>query len=486
MKLIFSFILCTCITCFTFLMWSSHSPEALAEQPFTDEEISKIRELLKEDTEKVPEAAAQPFNDDEISIVRGLLKKETEKTAAQKPFTDDETYMIRGLVMEETEKIAAQPFNDDETSTIRGFLARLKNIEAGGFIEAYYQIESVDPDEGVGNAIFTKIYEREENSFTLDKIELWASKEPTEESPFGFFFSSWFGEIATRLSPDPFPGVGTIGRADDDDFTIYQAYASWKAPIGKGLDIKFGRHVTWLGYEVEESHWNAIWSRSLLFTFAEPGVHNGLILSYPVSDNLSVSAYFNNGFGPVAGMFVDNNEAKSFGYQFAYDFKAPLLGDSTLVVNGIHGAELDANNHDKRHTWDIWYEFTIGDRITSGTDFGFGTEQGTHFRNGHNAKFWGISQVFKTELTDWLEWGLRGEYFWDQDGARAGIPGISLAEFTSTFTIKPGGDNYFIRPEFRWDKVVSAHGTQSSKLFDDDDTKESSNLSFAIAVTYEF
>lgn len=479
MKLIFSFLLCTCITCFTFLMWSSHSPEALAAQPFTDEEISKIRELLKEGTENVPEAAAQPFTDDEISIVRGLLKKETEKTAAQKPFTDDETYMIRGLVMEETEKIVAQPFNDDETSTIRGFLARLKNIEAGGFMESYYQFESVDPDEGASNAIFTKVYEREENSVTLDKIELWASKETTEESPFGFFFSSWYGEIAQRLSIDG-------PRVDDDDFTIYQAYASWKIPIGKGLDLDFGRHVTWFGYELEESHWNANWSRSLLFTFAEPAVHNGLILSYPVLDNLNVSAYVNNGSGPIIGLFVDNNEAKSFGYQFKYDFKAPILGDSTLVVNGMHGAELDNNNHDLRHWWDVWYEFTIGDRITSGTDFGFGTEQGTHFRNGHNAKFWGVSQVFKTELTDWFEWGLRGEYFWDQDGARVGIPGISLAEFTSTFTIKPGGDNFLIRPEIRYDKIVSAHGTTSNKQFDDDATKDSYNLTFAIAVTYEF
>lgn len=461
MKLITSFILFTCITCFTFLMGSSHSPEALAEQQFTDEEVS---------------------------MLRSLLNKEAERVAAQKTFTEEETSLIRILVNEEAEKAATQPFSEDETSTIRGFMSRLKGIEAGGFIESYYQLESVDPDEGQGNAIFTKIYEREENSFTLDKIELWAAKESTEESPAGFYFSAWFGEIAGRLSPD-------APRADDDDFTIYQAYASWKIPIGKGLDVKFGRYVTWLGYEVEESHYNANWSRSLLFTFAEPGVHNGLILSYPVLDNLSVSVYVNNGFGTVAGMFVDNNEAKSFGYQIAYDFTAPIFGDSTLVINGIHGAELAANNHDKRHTWDIWYEFTIADRITSGTDFGFGTEQGAHYRNttNKNSKWWGISQVFKTDLTDWLELGVRGEYFWDKDGARtAGLltdsqaGGLSMAEFTTTFTFKPAGDNYFIRLEPRWDKVMAADGALSSKQFDDDDTQQSSNLSIALAVTYEF
>ncbi len=466
MKLISRFILFTCIVCFAFLTCLSHTSKALAEQPFTDEEIS---------------------------MLRGLLNKEAERVAAQKTFTEEETSLIRILVNEEAEKtVAAQPFSEDETSTIRGFLSRLKDIEAGGFIESYYQLESVDPDEGAGNAIFTKIYEREENSFTLDKVEVWAGKESTEESPAGFFISAWFGEIAGRLSPDPV-APDTIGRADNDDFTVYQAYASWLAPIGKGLDIKFGRHVTWLGYEVEESHWNANWSRSLLFTFAEPGVHNGIILSYPVLDNLNVSAYINNGFGPVAGMFVDNNEAKSIGYQFAYDFNAPILGDSTLVVNGIHGAELQSNNHDKRHTWDIWYEFTIADRITSGTDFGFGTEQGTHYRDSHNAKWWGISQVFKTDLADWLELGVRGEYFWDKDGARnAGLfpsgdsGGISMAEITTTFTFKPAGDNYLVRLEPRWDKVTAADGDLSSMQFDDDDTRESSNLSIALAVTYEF
>ena len=467
MKLIFSFILCTCITCFTFLMWSSHSPEALAAEPFTDEEIS---------------------------MIRSLLDKEVKKGLEKRAFTEEETSRIRLLVNEEAEKaVATQPFNEDETSTIRGFLAKLKNIEAGFFIENYYQYESSDPNEGASNAIFTKVYEREENSFTLDKVELWAFKEPTEESPFGFYFSSWFGEVAQRLSPDGVgslvPGASAVGRADDDDFTIYQAYVSWKIPIGKGLDVDFGRHVTWFGYELEESHWNANWSRSLIFTFAEPAVHNGLILSYPVLDNLSVSTYFNNGSGQLVGGFVDNNEAKSFGYQFAYDFKAPILGDSTLVVNGMHGPELDNNNHDWRHWWDVWYEFTIADRITSGTNVDWGTESGTNLRSsrlGKNAKWWGVSQVFKTEFTDWFELGLRGEYFWDQDGARAGIPGISLAEFTSTFTFKPVGPNFIVRPELRWDKVVSSHGGTSSKQFGDPKDLDSGNLTFAIAVTYEF
>ncbi len=463
MKLITSFILLACITCFTFLMCSSHSPEALAEQQFTDEEIS---------------------------MLRSLLNKETERVAAQETFTEEETSLIRILVNEEAEKaVATQPFNEDETSTIRGFLAKIKDIEAGLFIESYYQYESSDPNEGASNAAFTKVYEREENSFTLDKIELWAFKEPTEESRWGFYFSSWFGEVAQRLAPDGagiIPGSSEVGRGDDDDFTIYQAYASWKIPIGKGLDLDFGRHVTWFGYELEESHWNANWSRSLLFTFAEPAVHNGLILTYPVLDNLSVSAYVNNGSGQLVGGFVDNNEAKSFGYQFKYDFKAPIVGDSTLCINGMHGPELDNNNHDWRHWWDVWYEFTIADRITSGTNVDWGTEQGTHFRNGHNAKWWGVAQVFKTEFTEWFELGLRGEYFWDKDGARAGIPGLSLTEFTSTFTLKPIGPNFIIRPEIRWDKVVSTSGGISSKQFGDPKDLDSGNLTYSVAVTYEF
>ncbi len=73
MKLIFSFILCTFITCFTFLMCSSHSPEALAAQPFTDEEISRLR---------------------------SLLNQEAEQAAAQKTFTEEETSKIIALVNE--------------------------------------------------------------------------------------------------------------------------------------------------------------------------------------------------------------------------------------------------------------------------------------------------------------------------------------------------------------------------------------------------
>lgn len=86
------------------------------------------------------------------------------------------------------------------------------------------------------------------------------------------------------------------GGVSADDFSIKQAYVALRAPVGNGLDIKMGVWDTLVGYEVFESVNNPNFSRSYGY-FIEPTHHTGILLSYNVSDWLSLSGGVANGWG---------------------------------------------------------------------------------------------------------------------------------------------------------------------------------------------
>src|SRR5436309_1305112 len=76
---------------------------------------------------------------------------------------------------------------------------------------------------------------------------------------------------------------------------IQQAYISFLAPAGNGLQIDFGKFVTALGNEVIETKDNWNYSRSLLFTLAIPYYHMGMRATYPINDKVSVMGFLGNG-----------------------------------------------------------------------------------------------------------------------------------------------------------------------------------------------
>src|SRR5262249_57753422 len=74
---------------------------------------------------------------------------------------------------------------------------------------------------------------------------------------------------------------------------------TWAVPddsrVLKGLSIKGGKFVTLLGAEVIEPWSNFNMSRSFLFSFAIPFTTTGALVSYPITDKISVTG------GPIMG-----------------------------------------------------------------------------------------------------------------------------------------------------------------------------------------
>lgn len=514
------------IACFVFFLGAVRVNWVGAEE-LSKEEVAALKDLLK--TKPGAELSAE-----DVGALKELLKvREIPPMPARAP--------------------AAQ-LNDDEITGIRDFFNVFKGVKFSGFVENFYQYNSVNPgtgDQGTSgrrgaipvtppanlsgtsfsntrNMLEIRGFDREDNSFTLNNIELHLYKEPTEDSPIGFRITTLYGEQAHRLTFVP-----TDGRVDDDDFTVGEGYTWWRIPLGKGVDFKFGKFATWIGAEVWESPWNPNFSRSLLYQNAIPFTNTGASLGYPVLDNLYFTFFLVNGWDT----FIDNNKSKTFGTQTKYTIpNIPVMHNAFVMLNTSHGPEQSGKNRlagadgvpftaddvlgtnrgsegNWRHFFDLILQFDPTTWLRSNTNVDFGTEKfeigqaggfGTTVAIGDNKrtrKWWGVSQIFQFFPQNRINFALRGEYFWDKDAARniaimpsskvrAGLTpaagGVAIAEVTGTLNIKIR-DKLMIRPEIRYDKITSADGGNpagkvSSEQFDNHDN----NTTFATALTYEF
>ena len=70
---------------------------------------------------------------------------------------------------------------------------------------------------------------------------------------------------------------------------IEEAFGSYLAPVGKGLQIDVGKFVTNAGAEVIEAKDDFNYSRSLLFQLAIPLYHSGVRLTYSPSDKVTLT-----------------------------------------------------------------------------------------------------------------------------------------------------------------------------------------------------
>jgi len=336
----------------------------------------------------------------------------------------------------------------------------LKSIEVSGFVDTYYSYNYSKPHDQRGSSAgfaqdggtFANVraFDRENDSFTLDNIEISVFKPSTEKDPIGFGFTTNYGEIAQRLTFVPSDGR-VDGASGSQDFTVSQGFVTYKAPVGKGLDFKFGKFATWIGAELWESVDNPNFSRSLLYQNAIPFTNTGLSMSYPLLDQLTTTFYLVNGWDT----FVDNNNSKTLGYQFNWK----ISENTGFIVNGSHGAEQDedivANAEGNwRHFWDLILAFKPLPKTSVNVNFDYGTEQGAAMlaTTGENGIWWGLSTILGYDLTDSVGVALRGEYFEDEDGARVGISDLGIWEATFTTNIKIR-QNLLVRPEIRYDQA---------------------------------
>ena len=150
------------------------------------------------------------------------------------------------------------------------------------------------------------------DGFNLNVVQLSLAS-PLDESDWaaGYQVDLWLGPDSKWLLSNTFGGSNA-------DLGIKQAYVHLRAPVGNGLELKMGQFDTIIGYEVGSSPANPNFSRSYGF-YIEPFQHAGLLASYNLTEELSISGGVANSYGFGINDREGSESQKTYMASLAYE-----------------------------------------------------------------------------------------------------------------------------------------------------------------------
>ena len=335
-----------------------------------------------------------------------------------------------------------------------------EDMEIHGFVSSSYSYNTNRPQSqtNCGVAPLTgcaRIFDQDDNSFKLDNTELVFLKDTPDAGDIGFRFDLTFGfslpETAQRAGSSGTAAAGTGLATPDDDFDLQQGYVSWKAPIGKGLQLDFGKFITHIGAEVFEGYdgWNMNFSRTYIFGWGIPFTHTGLRATYEFTDQLSLMGMIANNW-EESGV-SDNNSDKTYGIQVAYS-PTDKIGILLNWAGGNQGNNtLPSTNSNFRHIYDMVVDIALTNQLSIQLNGDYGTEQNGVAATGETAQWWGYAGITRYDINKWFSMNVRGAYFNDADGFRIGAVNNKMWEVTVTPEFRIN-ENMIVRLEYRHDE----------------------------------
>ncbi len=311
-----------------------------------------------------------------------------------------------------------------------------------------------------------RVFDADVNTFGVDVAELVLQKTVSKVGETGFRADF---EVGSAI-PQKTQAYGlSVGQSAD----LQQAFLSYIAPVGVGLRLDIGKHVTHMGYELIEGYdgYNDNYSRSLLFNYAIPLTHTGVKASYAFGPKVSAMMMVVNGWDNAK----DNNEAKSIGGQLTLVPVAPL----TVLLNYLGGSEKTDTSGFWRSTYDVVATWKATKVLTLGLNADYATEKKASLvKPGADAVWMGVAGYAKVDATSILSLALRAETFKDEGGTRLGAgSSATVSEVTLTPSVKVG-DRMILRSDLRFDRANLPLFTKNSAQATKQQTTIALNLAF--------
>lgn len=308
-----------------------------------------------------------------------------------------------------------------------------------GFVDGYYNYNFNSPSDRLNSF---RVFDTTANNIALNMVELVVDKQPdAAASRTGYHVALGFGQAMNVVNATDPAGLG---------FAQYlkEAYFSYLAPVGKGLQVDFGKFVTPMGAEVIESKDNWNYSRGLLFGYAIPFYHFGLRAKYTFNDKYSLTGFLVNGWNDL----VDNNSAKTLGASFGWNPNKKVGLIETVFV----GPEQANYNKTVRQTWDTVFTYTPTSKLSlvANYDYGRGDRPVDPLTGLPDTAlpvvYWtGIAGYVKYAWNDKYSFATRYEYYNDHSGFTTGTA-QHFNGITTTFQRVIAG-NLMTRLEYRRD-----------------------------------
>jgi hypothetical protein len=369
------------------MLFITHQP-VIAQQPSaTDTEAVELRRRVKELEER-------------------LEKLETRQSTTAGAST--ETAASTSDTATATTTTTASPAPASQDGGILGFF---REVEVSGFVDGYYSYNFNRP---AGRTNVLRNFDVRNNEFALNLAEVVIEKKPDPlNSRLGFRLDLDYGR-ATDMVHAAEPGGAETYKV------IQQAYGSYLANIGSGLQFDLGKFVTTHGAEVIESKDNWNYSRGLLFSWAIPYYHMGLRAKYSFNSKVTVMGMAVNGWNNVE----DNNAGKTFGVMLALTPTSKL----SIMQNFMTGPEQTGDDEHHRNLSDttIMYTFNPKWAVMANYDYGF-----DHLTAGPKVHWQGYALYLRFSPSKKWAFVPRYEWFNDHDGFSTGVA-QNVKEFTMT------------------------------------------------------
>ncbi|GEM_PF-870139 len=342
--------------------------------------------------------------------------------------------------------------------------ARKQNAIINVFFQGLYEVNTNNPPSGLNDF---RPFDSRSNFISPDLLEVRVNQDP-DRGRLGYRVKVTAGEIARRLHAR---GLGTF----DDYYDFTEFFLAYKVPIGRGLKVEAGKMNTHIGAESLEAVLNQNYTRSFLWSNAEPATHTGLRLTYDLSSQVSLMGHIYNGWDN----FNDTNAAKTLGLSMCYN-PNDRVGMSFNMLNGQEpdnstwNGDITNSYYNNRFIFNWVGSFRLSKKFLLVGNYDY-AKQDNYILDGTAATWGGFSLAGSYDFTDTFSLALRGEIFSDPQGYRTGFP-QTLKELTLTPQFKVG-KNVVIRPEYRYD-------WSDVRSFNDGSTNNQSTIGIGVLVTF--
>ena len=347
------------------------------------------------------------------------------------------------------------------TTNDRKTLDFLRDTTIDVSLDTYYEYNFNHP---VGRVNLLRAYDVLSNEFSLNQASVIFDRPPDVAAGrrWGGRLDLQFGQATDTLQGNP---------ANEPRPQIYrnifQVYGTYVIPVGKGLNVDFGKWGSSIGIEGNYTKDQINYSRAYWFDFL-PFYHMGLRATLPINDRFSVNYWVVNGINQVEATngFKDQlfgfvaKPRKSITWTMNYYLgqehpdRLPVNTPGVIPVQpGLNFVAIRPAPDGRTHIFDTYVTWEASSKWTLALEGDYFIQRlwqnAGPGRSSAPAHVDGGAAYVRYQVTPKVAVGTRAEYMSDRGGLFSGLT-QALKENTFTLDYKLA-DSFLVRYEFRRD-----------------------------------
>ena len=334
-------------------------------------------------------------------------------------------------------------------------LAFLRGTTLSFGIDGYYGYNFNAP---LGRVNLLRAYDVSSNSFSINQASFIVEHLPTATERLGGRIDLQFGQATETLQ-----GSSVNEQRPQVWRNLFQAYGSYLAPVGSGLQIDFGKFASALGNEGNYTKDQIAYSRAYSFNYL-PFYHMGLRVNYNLTPKVNIAYWLVNGANDTEDLNGFKSQAILFtlkpsstvtwnvNYYFGQEARdvLPTLnpGAPSLPIQpGLPTQNINPAPNGREHIFDTYATWNPTSRLTLVGEADFVVNRTYAEQQPGRVVIAGLEARYA--LPHQWNVGARSEYFDDRGGLFSGTT-QALKEVTlvADHTFTPG---FLARAEYRRD-----------------------------------